>query len=250
MSNRYPTINKSDVRELADQFAAGEAPAVEPKVGWVGLGEDVDLHVLEQAIEPFQAELAAAAPTPEQIEVFEGRLAAVVHAALAELPTQVLDDRGFWRFLAMKYFWWFISWREDGPIKNGNVATYVDGTQPVMAIPSRLFLRGQAVLNGDDYSPSAALERSTDFWRSHVLRVRVGSAPPLTRAFVRLQSEKKMKTDPVLRPYARRLNRTWTNVVLHMYDEDEAYDLLTELYDATVLPPPTGPATPPEAQNP
>ena len=83
-----------------------------------------------------------------------------------------------------------------------------------------------------------------------MLRVRVGTAPKLSRAFVRLQSEKKMKTEPVLRPYAKRLNRTWSNVVLSMYEEAEAYELLTELYDATMLPPPSGAARAPEVPQP
>ena len=250
MSYRYPTINKSNARELADQLVGGHVPALDPMVEWVGAGEDLELYVLESRLEPFILELQQAPPSLDQIEVFEGRLAAVVHASLREVPVQILDDRGFWRYLSFRYFWWYTSWREASPISNGHVLTYVDGAQPVMAIPSRLYLRAQSILDGDDYSPASALPRSTDFWRSHVLRVRVGTAPKLSRAFVRLQSEKKMKTEPVLRPYAKRLNRTWSNVVLSMYEEAEAYELLTELYDATMLPPPSGAARAPEVPQP
>jgi hypothetical protein len=197
-----------------------------------GSGDDIDLRTLDAALEPFRAELEqiASGAIKQDKEVFEGRLSAAVHPLLAGFPAEVLDDRGFWRYLALSRFWWYITWREAGPLASGNGHTYTDATQAVMAIPTRLFLRGQAVVKGDDYTPAYALERSADFWRSHVLRVRVGTSPSLTRAFVKLQRERQMKTDPQLRPYARQLNRTWTNVVLHLYDEDEAYELLDDLY--------------------
>jgi hypothetical protein len=237
---RYPSIDKTLCAELVAQLVRGEGPSIDAQVTWVGSGDDVDLRALDSALEPFKAQLdqIVAGTVKVDKEVFEGQVAAGCHSLLAALPADVLDDRGFWRYLGLSKFWWYIAWREAKPISAGNAHTYTDASLSVMAIPSRLFLRGQAVVQDGDYGPAFALERSTDFWRSHVLRVRVGSAPRLTRALVRLQREKQMKTDPVLRPYARRLNRTWTNVVLHLYDEDEAYQLLDELYGATVLPPP------------
>ena len=229
---KYPIIDKSTSDELVTQLLEGEHPSAEARASWVGTGEEVDLTDLDAALKPLQADLEAivAGDRVEDREVFEGRLSAVVHAHLAAVPAPVLDDPAFWRYLTLTRFWWYVRWREAKPLAAGNARTYTDGEQAVMAIPSRLFLRGQAVERDGDYAPAYALERSADFWRSHVLRVRVGSAPALTRAFVRLQLDRQMRTEPQLRPFARQLNRTWTNVLLHLYEEDEALDLLEELY--------------------
>jgi hypothetical protein len=54
----------------------------------------------------------------------------------------------------------------------------------------------------------------------------------VTKAFAELQSDDdtRMKTD-VLRAYARKLNRTWTNVNLMLLDDAEAKSLIKELRD-------------------
>ncbi len=77
---------------------------------------------------------------------------------------------------------------------------------------------------------AGAIPKGTDFWRSHVLRVRTGTAPPVTRALVRSHREERLPTDD-LRDLARRLNRTWTNVTLHGYGDDESDLLIAELRD-------------------
>ena len=229
---RYLVIDRTTCAALVEQLLAGERPSIDAMAQGAGSGDDVDLRALDAAIAPFRDELEriVAGGLKQDKEVFEGRLSAAVHPPLAALPAEVLDDRGFWRYLALSRFWWYVSWREAGPLASGNGRTYTDATQSVMAIPTRLFLRGQAVAKDGDYAPAYALERSADFWRSHVLRVKVGTSPDLTRAFVRLQQDRQMKTDPQLRPYARQLNRTWTNVVMNLYDEDEAYELLDDMY--------------------
>jgi hypothetical protein len=222
-------------------LAEGSVPAIESFVAWAGSGDDIDLSVLDAAIAPFRQRLVQIEVGEVKIdtEVFEGELAAVVHASLCQVPAVVLDDRGFWRYLALSRFWWYIAWREAKPLAAGNGDTYTDARLPVMAIPSRLFLRGQAVVKDGDYALTSTLPRSTDFWRSHVLRVRVGSSPALSRAFVGLQRDVGMKTDD-LRVYARKLNRSWSNVVLHLYDEDEARVLLDELHASSTPAPDDG----------
>lgn len=231
---RYPTIDRTACADVVERLLSGEQPAIEALASWTGSGDDVDLRALDLALVPLRTDLEAieAGERKEDKEVFEGRLSAVVHPALAGIPVEVLDDRGFWRYLGLTRFWWYTRWREPKPLAAGNARTYTDATQAVMAIPTRLFLRGQAAGEDGDYGPASALPKSADFWRSHVLRVKVGTSPSLTRAFVKLQQDKQMTTDKELRPFARELNRTWTNVVLHVYDEKEALELLNELYDS------------------
>jgi hypothetical protein len=227
MMTRYPTLDRTVAVDLAEQMVRQISVSVDDKAIWRGSGKDIDLRGLDSALARSREELINATE-PWDEESFEGRLSAVVHAELLHADPEVLDDPGFWRYLAVSRFWWFISWRESGPISRGNLATYIDGRHSAESIPVRLFVRGQATLHDGSYSRASALERSADFWRSHVLRVRVGSSPQLTQALVDLQLQHRMNTDE-LRALARLLNRSWSNIVLHLYDHESCRSFLEEL---------------------
>jgi hypothetical protein len=227
---RYPILTRSKTEVLARRRVAGEEPNWELERDWVGSGQEVDLSDLREFLEAARevVEQAAADGEPLSPESVEGGIAGDVHRALRDLPIETLDDPGFWRYLSLVDFWWFVALREAPAIKRGNVMTYVDGGKE--CVPFRMFVRAQAIRDGDDYSLAGALPKSADFWRSHVLRVKTGTAPPLARAFARLQADKKMVSDDV-RPYAKRINRLWTNVVFHDWNDDEADQLLKGMYD-------------------
>lgn len=232
---RYPTLNAGRTDALVRQLINGEEPSALSVALWRGEGETIDFEILDEIIEDLRERLIEIGEDPDLTtdkDPFEGEVAEGVFPFLHSIPIRVLDDLGFWRFLAVHYFWWFIRWREAGPITNGNAATYTSANRNTEQIPLRLYLRAKAVLIGSDVSPAAALEQSTDFWRSHVIRVRTGTAPTVSRAFVQMQQDPttRLTTDP-LREYARRLNRTWTNVNLNLLDADEASKLISELRD-------------------
>ena len=90
-----------------------------------------------------------------------------------------------------------------------------------------MYLRAAAVGGLPFAEYASVLPKATDFWRSHVVRVRTGTAPSLVRAFVDMQRQRRLPTDP-LRQFAKALNRTWSNVVLSIYD-DEAQALVEEI---------------------
>jgi hypothetical protein len=214
--------------ELVAQLVAGEQPSIDAVATWQGTDESIDLEALDIVLEGLQDRLASLAADLKDKEPFEGEVALAVYSFLEEIPTEVLDEPGFWRYLALSRFWWYIAWREAEPIANGNAATYTDARRNTEQIPLRLYLRAKAVAESE---PGLVkdLNRSTDFWRSHVIRVRTGSAPRIAAAFARMQSgDQRLNTTP-LRAYARRLNRTWTNVHLGLYDETRATALIEEL---------------------
>jgi hypothetical protein len=130
----------------------------------------------------------------------------------------------------MSRFWWFVAWREAEPLSRGNGLTYVDGRRNTEAIPLRLYLRAKAVAIGGDVNLAKELKKCTDFWRSHVTRVRTGAAPQLATAFAQMQKDQstRMATQE-LRAFARRVNRLWTNVQLAVYDAQEASKVLGDL---------------------
>jgi hypothetical protein len=227
---RYPILTRSKTQAIARQLVTDPtSPNWELERVWVGSGQQADLRALTSELASMRIEFEkrdtrVATSSPE---AFEGRFAGPVHLALRDLPIEALDDPGFWRYLSLAHFWWFITVREARSIERGNVMTYVDGGKE--CVPFRMFLRAQAVRNGDDYSLAGALPRSADFWRSHIIRVKTGTVPPLARSFARLQRDKHMASDDV-RPFARRMNRLWSNIVFQIWDDDECDELLAELY--------------------
>lgn len=243
---KYRVVSHSECRDIVVERLAGRERIVNGTEQ--GLGKSLDWAPIRRASKRMKDELSQTNQTkrtkrppgrdPDQIE---GRLALDLHAALAGADSEVLDDEGFWRYLALRYFWEVVRWREPRAFGKGWTAAlkYVDARNPTDCVLTRMYLRARAVgLNvdapggnddGDGHGDAAhALAKATDFWRSHVLRVRTGTAPDLVRAFVGMQDEDRLPTAP-LRELAKALNRTWTNVVLNTYDEQEARALLEEL---------------------
>lgn len=227
----YPTIDSLKIGIVLGQLIHGAELDIESHTTWTGTGERVSLDGLDRAIEELGASVSIPAKEGKadaaQMEKLEGKLAVVVAQHLGALPIEILDDRGFWNYLAVSRFWSFISRREAAAIKNGNGINYVDARHRSEQIPLRLFLRAKAVM---DSAPDLAwdLDRATDFWRSHVIRVQVGASPNLATAFARLQKQERMNTTE-LRSYARRLNRTVTNLVVDVLDEADAEALIDDL---------------------
>lgn len=219
--------------DIVGHLVDGEHVSVDAKAVERGDGETLDTEHLESIIGEFRSELTG--HPPRDVEIFEGRLAAATHPWFSSLPVEVLDDPGFWRYLALKHFWWFTMWREAKPIESGNYKNLVDATKPAEQIPFRFFLRTRAVDRDGDVALAGELEKSTDFWRSHITRVRLASAPNIARAFAEAKRDDRdpvrLTTDP-LRRVARRLNRTWSNINLDLYDETEARALVHDVIES------------------
>jgi hypothetical protein len=227
----YPTLDSLSVQSLLHKLIAGEEPDIDAVTTWTGSGDRLELHELDQALTrlgvPSLDQADGSKSDATQMEKLEGRLAIAVTEQLCDIPFEVLDDQGFWNYLAVSRFWRFIARREAKAIQKGNGIKYVDAKYRSEQIPLRLFLRGKTVI---DRAPDLAwdLERSTDFWRSHVIRVRVGSNPNLATAFATVQKQERMSTNE-LRRFARRLNRTVTNLAVEVLDAEDATALVEDL---------------------
>lgn len=231
---RYRILSAAAVHQIASSLVAGEHASVDVHSVDRGDGSTVDEELLQETLEPFRQELSEGDP-PDN-EVFEGRLASAIHGWFDSLPIEVLDDRGFWRYLSVRYFWWFISWRESEPIKRGNFKNLVDATLPAEQVPLRLYLRARAIADGQDTALAGEIPKSTDFWRSHVVRVRVGTAPNVARALATAKRDEdsrgqSLKTER-LRRVARRVNRMWSNVYLDLYDPAEGSKFIDEVIES------------------
>lgn len=232
MTSRYPTVPRGTSIQLAAEFLrSGVRHLRSDEIQWQGAGPEVDLAdwqrfaaVVPRLIEKYEDEHG-----DKDRDLLEGQLAGYLHRSLRGLPAQVLDDPGFWRYVTFVDLWPFVVWRETERFDKGpnTYIKYVDAINPTECVATRMFLRGHAVRDRDDYS-LAVMPKATDFYRSHVLRVSVGSAPPVARAFARQHKTERMATDQ-LRDFARRLNRHATNLVLPILTDDEAAALIQEL---------------------
>ena len=226
---RYPALSRTRCTEIAQRRVDGFQPSVEHEIDWLGAGDAVDLRDLEKLASDIAAEIVDW--TDPDKDRFEGSACGWLFAALSHLPTEVLDDRGFWRYLAIQYFWDFIAWREAKPFSAGNHLKYVDASDPKETVLTRMYLRAQALGGAEAGILGGAIPRAGDFWRSHVIRVKTGTAPPFARAFAQRQSRDRLKTGPI-REVAKRLTRLWTNVVPYVYDGPEATELMREVWEA------------------
>lgn len=230
---RYPTLTSALVEDIVKRRLGGEQVSLDGIVVWRGQGETIDLTPLDAALAIGREHLEKIGTDPSLVtdkEPFEGALAVQVFPILDAIPIEILDDPGFWRYLAIDKFWWFIEWREARPIEAGRWMSYVDARRSTESIPTRLYLRARAVADSGALGLAQELTQCTDFWRSHVTRVRTGSAPVLAAAFASIQKDpaSHMATT-ALRGFARRLNRMWTNVHLNLYSPEQAAAILNEL---------------------
>lgn len=239
-------VARQRVRDLSDsgeRFIDDLELDVRPACKEVGEGEAVDMTALEAA----RSEIETLLPTDGTRRDFdrtEGRASVVLYRAVSDSGADViaLDDPGFWRYVSLAHLWNFAVWREPafrpnqasldepGPSK-GRYEQYVDGRNFFNCVATRMYLRVKC-LGGLEHGDLAwAVTKGTDFWRSHILRVKAGEHPAVVRAIVRRQADPatRLDTNP-LREFAKQLNRSLVNVVPAMLNEDAANGMVDELW--------------------
>lgn len=241
---RVRSMHESASRVLDD--LSGD---LEDRVSWPGAGPRIDETPLELARVQIEQLIAAERrldgdSTNCDQDRLEGTAAAVWHRALLASGVDIaaLDDPGFWCYAGLAYTWNFAVWREtkgfklkpdDGgglsPAKS--LRAYVDGSMQRECVPLRMFLRIEALGGPEHAELASAVRAGTDFWASHILRVIAGEHPPIVRAMVRRQADEstRLTTGP-LREFAKQLNRTLTNVVPDLLDDDAADELVGSLW--------------------
>lgn len=214
-------------------------------VKWWGEGDELDTEILDEARVGIEALLRGDEIAVLDRDQIEGKAACWLYQALidARVETVTLDDPGFWRYVALAHVWNLVTWREpaafavdnsedDGVKPKESFRRYVDGHNSRECLPARMYLRVDA-LGGLEHAQLAwAVRGSTDFWRSHILRVKAGEYPPLVRAVVRRQADTatRLPTD-LLRAFAKELNRTLTNLVPALLTDGAADELVDALWD-------------------
>jgi hypothetical protein len=117
---------------------------------------------------------------------FEAHIAMDFHALLEGVAGEVMNHRGFWRFLAIGPFASCTVWRQEGrnlptafglPRSTGRRRSGEAFTL-VRCLPWRLWMRAE--IGGREYVGVIG----SDLWWSHLFRVQIGRSLPTARTFL------------------------------------------------------------------
>jgi hypothetical protein len=217
---QYPTLPPGVLAERLDDLLTGVIDSLSESAVLFGSGPPVDRQRLDAAIDDIRAaldqRLSGGSSDDLDDDQFEGAMSVRLFDGLRDHPIEVLDDPTFWSYLAAGPLWFFVRWREEPRARKRDVYhEYLDGRVNHACVPLRMYLRAAAVRDSD---LASQIPRGTDFWRSHVIRVKTGAKPELARSVAEQQKGARMKVDP-LREYAKRINRRWSNQVIHLLDD-------------------------------
>lgn len=180
--------------------------------------------------------------------LLEAFMASRVHRALCDLPIELLQDFGFWRYLALFPYRWYLQSREGGPSgvavkaqdfggrrpKSDDAPQHVE-TSPVYQLMLRTFLWGKVAFDGgapaDPYRRATLVNDTggavTDVWHSHLVRIQLGQLGTLPHAFLdSICADPKANTTNPARDVEKRLTRMKHTVLFDVYDLDEARRLV------------------------
>jgi hypothetical protein len=179
---------------------------------------------------------------------FEAEMAGPFFLAFHDLPVEVVGDPDFWRYLGLGPLRWYtlvcdLEWDKEGnpDLPESSKETTTPGTlreHPVL----RTFLRGQmcfdeadpkdpfkaALVLGDaaSHTPSGFADR--DAFKSHLIRVQLGSTPELARAFLQTAADPYMPSTDI-RKFIKYFRRSRTTRALELLSPEQSVSLATEL---------------------
>ena len=245
--NSYPRLADADVHAFVDTVVQNEISdqAVARFISSKGIASDAIDSAQDSELRRIVEEFVRAAgeEVDQSVEPLEAKFCIRVFHILEGFAPEALGDREFWNFLGVQYFWKVVKIRQNAAWnaargepndpsrpehERQKLSRYLIGKDHYQ-IPLRMYLRAQAVREGDE-APLCEIEGGgTDFWRSHVLAVITASYPPLARSLVRAQQREKHSIDDQ-RPRARQINRLRVNAEYALHEDDDLADLVNEIW--------------------
>jgi hypothetical protein len=179
---------------------------------------------------------------------FEATNSTEIYKGLEHLPTPILDDKDFWRWLIVGPLrWWVYACDSDKDNKISNESKGLGGDSNFRRNPvTRAYFRGRLASDLRDatiasaYGAAAAAKKGgsfadRDFIKSHILAVLVGNVPEVAGAFIRTSSDPylpagDLKTGEMgVRQYVKYFTRLRSEVAWTDYSEQDAAQLGREL---------------------
>jgi len=201
-------------------------------IDYAGSSDEIDLYIeVEHQVNALINEALGRWQKNPKLDKdqIEGELAIAVFPFLDKLPTKVLTDLNFWRFLSCVPFYEFINWRDGDDCKLQSFGVSSPGIS-ADCVPYRMYLRVNVTIgdleNFDFQDKNSTLYkeiskgRRTDVWRSHILRVKTAYAPVLVRELLSQHSAGRIPTS-VVRETAKVIRRKRSNIIFEMLAADE-----------------------------
>ena len=176
-------------------------------------------------------------PSETDLHRLEARMAGPLHQVLKGLDPMVLSDKGFWRYLALDSFLWYLRAREpelqiqDYGGKDSNFKAQ---------LLFRTFLWGKIAFDPSNTAEPYCLATKVgelggaeiDVWHSHMLRVQLGQLGEFPKAFLEAICEPPtaVKTDEA-RSVEKLLTRRKNSVNFDIYDRTQALEAVRKLKD-------------------
>jgi hypothetical protein len=246
---RVPRLSNADVR-LFIEHVVRESPdehAVLRFLAGKGLSDPLPLPK-ELVAAVTHLTTACGAARNSDLEPIEATHSGPVFRAIENsFSDEAIGEVEFWNYLAVRYFWKFISYRQENAWKSAQgvsvdpsadaddrakLERYFLGKDHYQ-IPLRMYLRAQAVRDGDGFELTDIPGGSTDFWRSQILGVKTAAYPPVARTVARRQAAEQLNIEQQ-RPAGRRVNRLRANIDFVLHTDSDAASVIDELW--TVLP--------------
>lgn len=186
------------------------------------------LRILERRISPETAEkLHSDGMGKDEIEA---SLAVELYAELYQLHGQVLSDPDFWRFIAIEVLRTFVIWR-DG--ENCTPASFgLNSSRRIPdCVPLRMFNRvhiAHKALGVSDTTRVLEFSKSagTDFWQSHVFRVKNRFDPLVVQRLVAAANSGEIQSVAVMREVAKSIKQFRANLNFRWLDQPSLDQLL------------------------
>ena len=247
---RYPTLDITPLKALAKMFLGkeelgpSERQDVESHRVDRGSGDTMDLRRLEEQVKEMKSLHRELLDDPDyeleqpafgitkDLDRIEGRLSELLHKGLkaSGMPDEALDDKDFWQYLVMKYFWWLVVWRHHTVQpdnrkqfkEGGKYLRYLNHEKKEVSVLARMYIRAGLALDEDgSYELAWRGRAATDLWQSHLIPVDTGYTPVLVRAILRRQASQPLSTTQ-LRECAKDISKSNTNVVPTRWTDEDA----------------------------
>jgi len=168
-------------------------------------------------------------------DIYEGLGSALTHETLKELPTEILVNEGFWRYVANTYLFEIVAWRH--PTLGNNNFGLEGGRQFLRCLPYRMFIRGDIAYrqsNGKDYSLAHLDGIGQDQWASHVIAQTYSCHPELVwvllNEFKKIRSRKVKKSLQIDRQIAKDLKRAKSVLAFEHFSGTELSNNLEPIF--------------------
>lgn len=258
----YPTLTPRSADQVADAIRFADPDDVITTLeadSCVGAdGADYPRAAVESAAETAQAAWSTQVDRlglkslDADLYLLEAFMAEHIHRTVQALPIDLREDPGFWRYLALFPFRWYLKLREPElqPQDYGGTKPDKDRpdkrhlTQANYQLLFRTYLWGKIAFgkpnpdkvnaNEKDLYRRATLVNETngaptDVWHSHMVRVQLGQLGHLPHAFIdSICDEPRANTTKPARLVEKRLTRMKHNILLDVYDAPKARALVDE----------------------